>query len=237
MTSLRFMRSALASLVLACAPALAQAAGTDDTGAFAKFLSDPGTQQAMQRAASKATVMVNNPCPDATYAPAGKLTVYLQPSFDAPGKIKTGAWAQGFDEKGCGAQHALKVFAFVKEDKAVVVVPLLSGTTLADPLVQKDAVYYALNMTNKLNPDCKKPYVQDTTFLQRDEAFIPAGMKTGPWSERWTVISCSKTMSVPMKFMPDPKGMKILAGPENAVRIQGAEIRVPPLPPLEKKTQ
>ncbi|MDR3534082.1 MAG: hypothetical protein P4L90_26395 [Rhodopila sp.] len=175
-------------------------------------LADPGERAHVLDAARRATVVINNPCASATFDLTDVVVVYRPLTVDATGAITGGAWKQVVREEGCGSIRTLNVLAYVQGPKSLATTPLLPGTTHADPQLQKDGARYAGTAAGLPEKNCGIGYIADTEFLRRDEA-TPSGGKGPPWTELWTLVSCSGTTQVSMHFVPDNTGTTIGAGP------------------------
>jgi hypothetical protein len=200
----------------------AQVAVGDDKAAFAKLLQDPLEQQHVISGAGRATVFLQNPCAEARFSIEGRFVPYKPLSFDGSGAIVSGAWKQVVDEQGCGASRILNVMVIAQGVGKLAVVPLLPGETRADPVLQHDAVKFAVQALATVpggrEPNCTVGYVADTKFLAQEGETLP-GAKGPPWKEVWTLESCTQRMLVPMRFIPDSTGTTISAGPNKAIQI------------------
>jgi hypothetical protein len=194
----------------------------DDKTAFAKLLDDPIEQQHVVGGAGRATVLLQNPCADARFSIEKKFVPYKPLTFDDSGALVSGAWKQIVEEQGCGASRTLNVMVIAQGAGKLAVVPLLPGETRADPVLQQDAVKYAVQALGTVaggrESNCTIGYVADTKFLAEEGQALP-GAKAPPWKELWTLESCTQKMLVPMKFIPDSTGTSISAGPNRAIQI------------------
>ena len=197
----------------------------DDSGLFAKLLSDPAEQQRVISAAGRSTVVLQSPCPSAQFRIANKFVPYKPVSFDGTGAIVSGAWKQIVQVEGCGRTRLLNVFVTVEGPNKLSAMPLLPGSTHADALLQKDAVKYAVvalaTARGGREANCQIGYVANTEYLEQEKETLP-GAKEPAWRELWTLASCTQKMIVPMHFIPDSTGTTISAGP-------GTDIKVVPL--------
>jgi hypothetical protein len=134
--------------------------------------------------------------------------------------IVDGARKQVADEQGCGATRVLKLFVFARAPNDVSAVPLLAGTTHADPILQKDAIQFvvraAATVAAGVDPGCQNEYIADTEFVEQENVTL-AGVKGPSWRELWTLISCTREMQIPGHFIPDAPGTSIIAGPNTAI--------------------
>jgi hypothetical protein len=201
---------------------LSSAHAAEDDASFKKLIEDPHEQQHVITAAGRSTVFLQNPCADARFAIEKKFVPYQPASFDASGALVSGSWKQSVDEQGCGASRVLNVMVVSQGLGKLAVVPLLPGGTRADPILQQDAVKYAVRALATVpggrEPNCKVGYVADTEFLQ-EEGQAPPGANARAWKELWTLESCTQKMLIPMRFVPDSTGTSISAGPNTAIRI------------------
>ncbi|HSY65963.1 MAG TPA: hypothetical protein VK829_15300 [Terriglobales bacterium] len=203
-----------------CVLALRASAGDD--GAFSKLLGDPVEQQHVISGAKRATVVLQNPCTEAQFSIENKFVPYKPLSFDSGGNIASGAWKQIVDEQGCGTRHVLNVMVSVHGAGDLAFVPLLPGTTHADPVLQKDAVKIVVQALSTVpggrEANCAIGYFANTEFLQQEGVTLP-GAKEPPWRELWTLQSCTQKMLVPVRSIPDPTGTSISVGPNADIRI------------------
>jgi hypothetical protein len=172
---------------------------------FAKILADPGEHAHVISAAKRSTVVIESPCSSANFEMLDEVAILVQPTFDANG-ITGGAWQRVVQEEGCGVKRTLNVLAVIQSPKTLTTMPLLPGTTHANPQLQKDAVKYAVIAAGGREPNCNIGYVANTEFLNSD-----GNAQRAPWRELWTLNSCTKTALVPMRFIPDKNGTVIVA--------------------------
>ncbi len=205
------MRNVLVVLGVAAVAMRGVGAFADDRAAFTRILANPGEQAHVLAAAKRASVVLNNPCSSARFELKDTVAIYARPSFDNSGAITGGAWKQVVSEEGCSARRTLNVLVWVKEPRAIAMMPLLPGTTHANPQLQKDGMQYAVMQAGGPEKDCATGYVADTEFLEREAA--PQGARSSPWREAWTLASCTKRTRVVMRFIPDSTGTQIVAGP------------------------
>ena len=194
----------------------------DDSGLFAKLLSDPAEAQRVISAAGRSTVVLQNPCPTAEFRVANKFVPYKPVSFDSTGAIVGGAWKEFVQAEGCGRTRLLNVLVSVEGPNKLATMPLLPGNTHADALLQKDAVKYAV-MALAATPggreaDCQIGYVANTEYLAQEKEALP-GAKGPPWRELWTLASCTQKILVPMHFILDSTGTTISAGPNKEIKV------------------
>ena len=201
---------------------LSSAHAAENDVSFKKLLEDPGEQQNVINAAGRSTVFLQNPCAGARFSIEKTFVPYQAADFDATGALVSGSWKQSVDEQGCGATRTLNVMVVSKGLGKLAVVPLLPGGTRAEPLLQQDAVKYAVQALATVpggrEPNCKVGYIADTQFLGEEGQALP-GSKGPAWKELWTLESCTQKMLIPMRFIPDSSGTSITAGPNTAIRI------------------
>jgi hypothetical protein len=194
----------------------------DNQSAFSQLLANRALRQQIVQAAGRSQVMLENPCSSAQYTLDDKVFLHAEPAFDSAGHVVGGDWRQVVDEQGCGQSRVLNVQVLVRGPNSVVTIPLLPGTTLATPGLQKDAVKYAVQIVSLIpggnDPNCKTGYIENTEYLSRESTSVQGG-KGPPWKELWTLVSCVQKMQVPMVFIPDATGTSIVAGPQKAVNV------------------
>jgi hypothetical protein len=201
---------------------LAPCSHADNQSAFSRLLANQTLRQQILQTARRSQVMIENPCPSAEYTLDDKIFLHAEPAFDSAGHIVAGDWRQVVDEQGCGQSRVLNVQVLVRGPSSVATIPLLPGTTLASPGLQKDAVKYAVQIVSLIpggnDPNCKTGHIENTEFVSRESTPVPGG-KGLPWRELWTLVSCVQKMQVPMLFIPDATGTSISAGPNKAVKV------------------
>jgi len=216
------LKATLVVLALGVNEILSSIARADDKAAVAKLMADPAEQQHVLNAAEHSTVILQNPCPTAQYNIEKKFVPYEPVSLNSTGKIVAGAWKQVVDEQGCGVKRVLNVLVWAQESNGLSVMPLLPGTTHADPGLQKDAVKFAVEASATVpggrEAHCQIGYVADTEFVEKENTTVP-GAKGPSWHELWTLASCTQTMLVPVHFIPDSTGTTIYAGPNTAIKV------------------
>lgn len=218
----RRWRHGLAAALPCLGMLAAQAAPSDNNAAFARLLTDPAEQRQVIAGAGRSSVMLRNPCADARFAIEKKFVPYQPVRFDGDGRILAGAWKQSVGEQGCGVSRVLNVIVVAQEGGKLGIVPVLPGASHADPILQQDALKIALQAAATVpggrEADCTVSYVADTEYLG-EEGETLAGAKGRPWKERWTLQSCTQKLLIPMRFIPDPSGTSISAGPSTAIEI------------------
>lgn len=221
----RQLRGRRQLLLAASLPALltaSWASAPDAAAALVRLLGDPAEQQQVISGASRSAVLRQHPCSDAQFSIQKNYVPYRPVSFDDSGNLIAGAWKQMVNEQGCGASRVLNVMVVAQGPGKLSVVPILPGATHADPILQKDALRYAMAAVVATpggnEPNCSVGYVADTEYLGEEGEMLP-GSKGRPWKELWTVQSCKQKALVPMRFTPDSTGTSISAGPNTAVRI------------------
>jgi hypothetical protein len=203
---------------------LTSAHSAENDVSFKKLLEDPSEQRHVITAAGRSTVFLQNPCATARFAVQKTAVPYQAPNFDDTGALIAGSWKQSVDEEGCGTMRVLNVMVVSQGLGKLAVVPLLPGGTRADPILQQDAVKYAVRalatVAGGREPNCKVGYVADTQFIEEETQTLAAGAKSAAWKELWTLQSCTQKMLIPMSFVPDSSGTSISAGPNTAIRIE-----------------
>jgi hypothetical protein len=204
-----------------CGFAFLAIAAAEEQPPLVKLLRDPTEQQHVLSVAARSAVMLRNPCPTAQFTLEDKISFYKQPVFDSTGNVVEGAWKQVVNEQGCGATRVLNVFVYAQGPSNISVVPLLPGSTRADPILQKDAVQFVVQAAATVpgghDPNCQNEYIADTEFVEQDNVTLE-GAKGAAWRESWTFVSCARAMQIPVHFIPDASGTSISAGPNSAIK-------------------
>jgi hypothetical protein len=118
-----------------------------------------------------------------------------------PFKVKDGvsSWIEGY-VVGC-KPRTKRSFLVMLEDGKPQFAELLPGLSIADPLLQRDAVAGAQASVKAQEPQgCDKSIVADTRLA---EPLTGAGR---PWVELWTLDQCGKERHVEMRFIPSKGG-------------------------------
>jgi hypothetical protein len=108
-------------------------------------------------------------------------------------------WIERFNVV-CKQPLTRTLLVLMKDDKPQAM-PLLPGTTVADPSLQVDAsniVTTAAMTRSKTN--CEEAGISDTEVTKAP----PEG--GGPWQERWTVITCEVPQEIDVNFTPSADG-------------------------------
>ncbi len=177
-------------LLLAPGPTLAQAPGGAESAAAA-------LQQA------RAFIASSN-CPSATARAAAPPV----PLSDAT--VREASYHRILIE-GCGRRMQRNYLALVLPDGARRMVETLPGTTVTDPVLQRDAMQAAMMAARTAAPNCAQIRPQGADFDGRDSE-PNAPRRTQPWSETWVFDACGGMFAVPMRFSPTARGTSFTAG-------------------------
>lgn len=220
------MRNALKSILAAFILSLSMISGlqafAEDNAQFFKVIEEPSEQVLVLNAVKQSSIELQNPCASAQFTNVNKFSIYQPLKFDSTGKVIAGAWKQTVLEHGCGEDRVLNVVVmFDASTNGLKAVPLLPGTTRADPILQNDAVIYA-SMAAATPDDkaCETTYIANTEFLHEIGEPLE-GAKGKPWDELWLLVSCGKKAQVTMHFIPDKTGTTINASPTETKFLPG----------------
>ncbi len=146
----------------------------------------------------------------------GSTVHVLQPVAFGPDGVPTrGLWLQSYPVAGCGNDTLLNVFVVASASGQVSPIVGVPGTTLADPILQRDALFYANMRAGILVKDCKAVHVRTSRFVDYGLKSVTGapdpgpGQPNRPWRESWTMSACGRTVEVPLEFQPDATGTKI----------------------------
>lgn len=185
-----------------------------DDERYSAFLKDPVLRQNIINAAAKSTVILQNPCPTAQYSVATTPIILKPMDFDSAGLATAGMVRFPVKEEGCGIARLLNVLVWTQGPGAAGTSPLAPGSTIADPILQKDAggrAYDAAMRAALPDAACRIKYLADTEFVDRQNSAEDPS-KLVSWREKWTIVLCNKKVIVPIRFTPDSTGTAILAG-------------------------
>jgi hypothetical protein len=158
---------------------------------------------ALQRA--RAYIASSN-CPTATARPAAPPTRLADPT------VREASYHRILVE-GCGRQAQRNYLALVLSDGTGRMVETLPGTTVTDPVLQRDAMQAAASAARVAAPNCQQVMPRAADFDGADTE-PTATRRTRPWSERWVFEACGTLLAVPMRFTPSSAGgTSFTAGP------------------------
>ncbi len=185
--------------------------------ALVSLLTGPEHRAALLAAARA----VNGPgvqgCTAANYTVGDSIVIVAPVQTDAAGKVVAGTWREQVRESGCNADRVLNTITTAGPNGALDTRPLLPGSTIADPQLQRDSVKYAAGAMGAMPTGCDQGGVLDTRFVgqegQPPGAVPPANGPVRPWTEIWTLQACAKRAVVEMRFTPDATGTDIRATP------------------------
>jgi hypothetical protein len=181
-------------------------------GALTRFVGAAENRDAVLSVARQHEAALPDACPSAAFQKVGVLTLYRPVRFDAQGRPTEGAWRESVEATGCGTRRTFNVLTIIAADEPVRRVPLLPGGTIADPVLQQDALPDAVRGAAAANPGCRDGIVVDTRF----DEFEGASAASRPWRETWTVAGCGRLVDVPITFAPDARGTGIRTDPRAA---------------------
>jgi hypothetical protein len=210
----RKQRSALAVFSAACLLASMPAVG--------QALVDPLLQKLMLSTAYRANIArLFSSLPSDVFQRCSTLvtkdstvTVLKQPTFAADDCPISGVWKQSFPVSGCGNDTSINFYFFAQPNEKITSLIAAPGDTHADPVLQRDAMGYVMIAARTQAPSCNAPHLRTTHFDGRLEAQPDSAIaRTGPggWRETWTVSTCGKLLAVPLTFVPDATGTRVVA--------------------------
>ncbi len=182
-----------------------------------QMLAQPEHRAALLQAARAVNGPAASACAAATYGPAEDLVLFSPVQTDGHGKVTAGAWKESLRETGCGNDRTINTLTVVGQGGTPQTQPLLPGSTIADPQLQRDSVRYAAGGMGEMPAGCDQGAVTNTRFMgvdgQPSGARPVLGVPPKPWTEVWSVKACSKAANVTMHFTPDDTGTEIRADP------------------------
>jgi hypothetical protein len=183
-----------------------------------QFLQSKFNRDAINESIRNYSKALPSRCKDLEIGTKVNVLIFAPLQFSPDGRrLVAGAWKEQVTVRACGVEKLYNVLTNVRSDGALQRTNLLLGTTRADPVLQRDAVPYAMRSAGLKAPaGCKSFDVLDTAFLGQQEA-SPAkdakGREMRPWRENWTTQTCDAQTVVLMAFIPDATGTKIAATP------------------------
>ena len=136
-------------------------------------------------------------------------------SFGKDGFPNSGEWKQSFPVSGCGNDTILNFYFSANADEKINTIIGLPGTTHTGTVLGRDAVSYANLGASLVVKDCKAFDVKNTRFEAYGAPKPPVpdpgpGHPRRPWWETWTMTGCGRTVDVPIDFVPDETGTRII---------------------------
>lgn len=208
------------SALFVCAPAGAQ---TVDAAKFQAYITSSKYQGKVQQAIASISPEVFQKCPT-LQSSGSKVTLLKSVEFGQDGIPSSGSWVNRFPVSGCGNDTTLNIFFTATADgpevKSFIGLP---GSTIASPVLQRDAMLSAVGAFATVEHDCKSvPIVKNTHFGGFGTKSVPiappkAGEKLSAWWELWAMSGCGHVLDVPINFVTDATGTKFLVSSKDIV--------------------
>ncbi len=193
--------------------AQAQTATPTAQDQFRSFIASDGYNRLVGQAFAGMPADVFAKCP--AMVSKGSQVLWLAPvHFSGNGDPDGGIWKQMFPIFGCGNDTTFNLFFSAAPGRKLETLMAVPGSTHADPQLQEDTLTYAKLGASVALKTCKAFDVKDTEFLGYDSNAAPdptAPRETRPWHERWIMIGCGHTITVPIRFLPDATGTTIVS--------------------------
>jgi len=153
-------------------------------------------------------------CP-ALVSRGSTVTIIKPVSFGDDGFPNSGTWSQSFPISGCGNDTTLHFYFSADRQERINTVFAVPGTSHADLVLQRDALFYANGAAIAKARTCKNFIVKNTKFeafgVKDPQVADPGpGNPKRPWTETWTMVGCGRTFEVPLDFLPDATGTRII---------------------------
>jgi hypothetical protein len=197
-------------------------AQTSDSDRLQTFTRSEFYKSLVNRALAAIPQTVFQRCP--TLVSNGSRVVVTKPvSFGSDGFPNAGMWRQSFPVSGCGNDTILNLYFFAGADEKINTTIGVPGATHADLTLQRDALLHARIGASRVIKDCKVFEVKNTRFeaygAQNPPIADPGQDKPlRPWWETWTMTGCDHTIDVPIDFVPDSTGTRIVQPPSTVSR-------------------
>ncbi len=206
------MRTPLLSILALLSLAAGSSAHADAAADVQAYLARPAAQDLARAALKDAAAHAMPAC--AAYEADDASRVFYKPLRLEKGEPASGLFRETATVRGCGLSRRISVLALVRADGRIERLPLLPGTTLSDPVVQREAIPFAIGGAYaKVPSQCHDIQIRNTEFIGYDPVNIE-GKK--PWREVWTVEACKTTIPVDMLFRPDTDGTTVIARPHRS---------------------
>jgi hypothetical protein len=185
---------------------------------LSKFMTRPDEERDVKTNALRHWNSLVPDCGNPRLAGANVL-VHVPPKFDASGTPISGSWQVMMRLEGCGQSKIFNVLYKAGPNGQIARTGTLPGTSIADPVLQKDGLMYAqMAMVGVVPADCKKYLYLDTAFEAFETNLV--GARGRPWTERWTVRGCGVDAVVRMHFTPNATGTQITANTGETARVR-----------------
>ncbi len=195
----------VAAVASSTALALPAAPGTAETQAYIESAANRNGMVAAFEAAAQRWLPG---CAEVTTIEP-RTVVYKPIRLNADGQPAGGMFRESATLRGCGLSVRANILAVALPDAPMRRISLLPGTTIGDPMLQRDALRYAFSGAQGAIPkDCRDLDVRNTEFMRYDPKNLE-GKK--PWREIWTVSACKVMIPVEMIFQPDADGTTVIA--------------------------
>lgn len=158
----------------------------------------PGQDAAAAAIARARAFIASSPCPTATARAAAPPEAFSDPT------VREASYHRILVE-GCGRRTQRNYLALVLPDGSRRMVETLPGTTVTDPVLQRDAMQSATMAAHAAAPNCRQIRPLGAEFDGTD-AEPNAPRRTRPWSETWMFEACGARLAVPMRFAPSARG-------------------------------
>lgn len=134
-------------------------------------------------------------------------------TFSTDGKPSSGAWRQNFPVSGCGNDTTIHIYVMAQPDGKFASVIAVPGDTHADLVLQRDALGYIATAVRTKIATCETPHVRTTRFdgpLAPSAAIPNVPADANGWRETWTVAACGQNFDVPLTFVHEATGVRIV---------------------------
>ena len=178
------------------------------------FMASGFYKELINRAIAALPPAVFRRCP--SLVSSGSRLTELRPiAFGADGFPNSGLWKQTFPVSGCGDDTELNFYFHAGVDEKINTIVGFPGTSRADLALQNDAKKFATIGASTAAKTCRTFDVKKTSFrgFGVPNPTIPDPgpvQRFRPWWEMWTMTGCDRTFDVPLDFVPDENGTRII---------------------------
>lgn len=165
-------------------------------------LTYPECEEAVKLGRSKPSVLV---------APVQRnaLARSINPEIDLDGVPAFGQWIEHVNVQGCGQQALVNYLAVAYEMDLPVLLPIVNGQTLLDPIDQPFAEAAISDRLKKMPQPCDSQlFVLDTMpagFRDKTGKMIVTENEGYGWFEEWAIRACGHVHNAVIVVLPDPR--------------------------------
>lgn len=164
---------------------------------LADYIDSPTRSAEMAQTVRRMIPLVAGSCRDVRAATSTWTRIYKPIRFGSDGLPVAGAFREIVPVSVCGETITLNILATAQPDGSVQRINLLPGTSLADPILQKDVLASAYAAASH-GRRCRSFAVRTTAAAEKEP--------DGSWTETWDVRACGRAVPLTVAFHPSADG-------------------------------